>query len=293
MTPSSRARLPPSQRLRERDVGVAGESRDRRDSSRSFASTKRFEPFAALAQRLARRTSCGPRRAGRRARRMPASLARAGARGSRRDGCAAAARRNPRPSPSATSSSPSMTNCCAAALWQRLDDLGEVARQRFAGFRLQLDVAAVAKGDAAKAVPLRLVASSRRLPGMRATVRVSIGSIGGRSSSDSNAARAPVRKLREIEAPAAAQQRLPQVADFARRARGTLKIVKSPVSQPASISSHVDRRRDGGRFVGPHRVDRGERLAERVLVVVHEHAARRPLCDAVLAVRTSGCALAI
>ena len=38
-----------------------------------------------------------------------------------------------------------------------LDNIGEVTRQRLTGLRLQINIAAIAKRDAAKAVPLRLV----------------------------------------------------------------------------------------------------------------------------------------
>src|SRR5690606_22427822 len=47
-----------------------------------------------------------------------------------------------------------------ASGWHRgdgRDDFGEVALERLPGFRLQRDVVAVAEGEAAKAVPLRLV----------------------------------------------------------------------------------------------------------------------------------------
>ena len=42
------------------------------------------------------------------------------------------------------------------------DELGKIARQRLAGFRLQLDLAAVAEHQAAEAVPFRLVLPVRR-----------------------------------------------------------------------------------------------------------------------------------
>ena len=46
---------------------------------------------------------------------------------------------------------------CRFETLKPLDDIGEIARQRLAGLRLQENLVPIPKGDAAKAVPFRLV----------------------------------------------------------------------------------------------------------------------------------------
>ena len=56
-----------------------------------------------------------------------------------------------------TTISPSSTKRLRLDSADGFDELGEIARQRLAGFRLQLDLVAVAEDEAAEAVPFRLV----------------------------------------------------------------------------------------------------------------------------------------
>ena len=88
-------------------------------------------------------------------------------RGSRPDGCAAAARRTRTRRRSAPRSRRRARMLVALSSRDRFDELGKIARQRLARLRLQLDLVAVAKHQAAKAVPFRLVLPFRRRPGSR------------------------------------------------------------------------------------------------------------------------------
>ena len=63
---------------------------------------------------------------------------------------------------------------------------------------------------------------------------------------------------------------------------GTLSIRKSSISTPRLDFVPGDRRRHRGALGGPHRVDRGERAAPGVLVVVHQHPALGPVGDPIL-----------
>ena len=88
--------------------------------------------------------------------------------GSRRDAGAAAARRTTSTSPTGMTSSPSSTKRFVRSAREHVDDLGEIAPERLARLGLQLDLVAVAEGEAAEAVPLGLV-----LPA------VALGQLGG------------------------------------------------------------------------------------------------------------------
>ena len=114
----------------------------------------------------------------------------------------------------------------------RRDDLGEVAGERLARLRLQLDFVAVAKREAAKAVPLGLVlppgagrdlVHDARLH-RRDSVRVS-GSITARAASGKR--------------PRCGQQRLPQVAELRRRAPARCRCGSPRSRCPRSTSSQV------------------------------------------------------
>ena len=79
---------------------------------------------------------------------------------------------------------------------------------------------------------------------------------------------------------ACGEERLPQVAD--------LRDPRRDVAHGEVLDLHAaldllpgDRRRHGGLRTRPHRIDRRQRAAPRVLVVVDQHAAVRPLGDAV------------
>ena len=100
------------------------------------------------------------------------------------------------------------------------------------------------------------------------------------ASSSSGGSRAS-HEPRQVEAAARLQQRLPEIAD--------LRDPPRHVRDGEIFDAHAavdflprQRRRHGCRRPRAHRVDRGQRAAPPVLVVVHEHAAGRPLREPVL-----------
>ena len=150
---------------------------------------------------------------------------------------------------------------------QRGDDLREIAVERLAGFRAQLDFVAILEGEAAKAVELGLVlplAAGRQLGDeLRLHRRVrSWGSAAPRGFSRSCA-----RSKRPRFASSGAQ-RSPSSAMRA----GMLSMRKSSMRDAALELFPRDRRGDRGVRLRTRRVHRRERAAPGVLVVVDEHA---------------------
>ena len=167
-----------------------------------------------------------------------------------------------------TTISPSRTKRLARTFSSIVDELGEVARERLPRLGHQVDLRAVAEGDAAEAVPLGLVLPrrpDRQLVDEPRLHRRVAARQGKRHSTRSRRNR-----------PRVASSGFQRSPSFFTRA-GTLPMWKSSIATPRSISFHVTGVETGRAARRARRVDRREGAAPRVLVVVDEHAALRPL----------------
>ena len=110
------------------------------------------------------------------------------------------------------------------------DDFGEIAGERLAGLRLQLNGVAVLERKAAKAIPLRLVLPDRALGDLVDEKRLHrrVGRLEWQGQKNFSSRKRP-------RVSSSGFQRSPR---FVRRA-GTLSIRKSSIATPFSISSQV------------------------------------------------------